>query len=354
MIQPPSSNSDDRRSVMFFPSLGRLSDDGRTWHVNVRGAVFDPRRLTLSKRIMLRFLRRFIRAKPEDLESDIFKQRIRVFAAAAQRGVEIAVQIGSQVHALAERSKRNGQFSGQIAIHADDLGSLADNGHVHRGWLRFDLATQDGLASTETGQVQLLSPAGVSVISDIDDTIKHSDVRSRRALLQNTFLHRFQWIEGMARLYQRWFAQGASFHYVSSSPWQLYDALSELFRTEGFPQGTFHLRTLFRLRDHMLRRLFVLRRRGKGEIIRSIVETYPSRRFVLVGDSGEIDPEIYAAVARRFPAQVSRILIRELPQRGISGRRGRKVFRGLPPELWTTFHDPNELPDLLPVGESIA
>ena len=68
----------------------------------------------------------------------------------------------------------------------------------------------------------LVPPEGLSIISDIDDTVKVSNVLNKRELLANTFLREFTPIEGMAALFRRWGrAHGAVFHYVSASPWQL-------------------------------------------------------------------------------------------------------------------------------------
>jgi phosphatidate phosphatase APP1 len=180
------------------------------------------------------------------------------------------------------------------------------------------------------------------IISDIDDTIKHTEVTSRRRLLINTFLNHFQSIRGMSEAYQQWAGRGAVFHYVSSSPWQLFDHLHEFSQAVGFPDGSVHLRA-FRLRDHMLRRMLLIRRRGKATVIRSLLSTFPDRRFLLVGDSGELDPEIYAKAARRFPQQVSRIVIRELPQRPLRGERQDRLMRQVPEEKWHLFHDAEEL-----------
>ena len=91
-------------------------------------------------------------------------------------------------------------------------------------------------------------------------------------------------------MYRDWADRGAMFHYVSASPWQLYHCLSELVHESGFPPGTFHLRAV-RLRDPSILRLFLARRRAKRKVIRSILRMFPDRRFVLVGDSGEKDPE---------------------------------------------------------------
>jgi phosphatidate phosphatase APP1 len=190
-----------------------------------------------------------------------------------------------------------------------------------------------------------LEPTGVSIVSDIDDTIKFTDVGNRRRMLQNTFLRPFATIEGMAPRYQQWAAENAAFHYVSSSPWQLFAPLEQWRRAAGFPEGTFHLRQ-FRLGVHMLRRLLRIRRHGKARVIHDLLERFPQRQFVLIGDSGERDPEIYGALARRFP-QVSAIWIRELAHRPMGAERLGKAFRQLDRGRCRVFERAAELPQEL-------
>ncbi len=74
---------------------------------------------------------------------------------------------------------------------------------------------------TFTCTVYVLARHGISVISDIDDTIKISNVLSKRLLLKHTFYTYFKPVEGMSDLYQKWSEQKCQFHYVSASPWQL-------------------------------------------------------------------------------------------------------------------------------------
>jgi phosphatidate phosphatase APP1 len=169
--------------------------------------------------------------------------------------------------------------------------------------------------------------------------------------LVNTFLNEYRSVEGMAELYRFWAEQGADFHYVSSSPWQLFQPLYQLCQTAGFPPGSFHLRS-FRLRDHMLRRLLRIRRRGKTAVIATIVELFPQRRFVLVGDSGEKDPEIYGDIARCFPDRVSSILIRDLPPRRLDAARVKRAFRDIPDDKYFVFTQPDEIRDRLPALNS--
>lgn len=346
------SDTQPHLGVVFFPSVGHLSPDGAAWNLEIAGLVYAPGTLTFRGRLVLKALRRMMRVAPEAFESDLFRQRLAGFLALGQRGRRIAVRIGDETFRLKKKSKSNGLFRGEVRVDAERIETLRQTGAIScNNWLRFELESNDGLPAAE-GRVQLLSEGGLSVITDIDDTIKLSAVHCKRTLLANTFLRDFVPIDGMPRLYRSWADQGATFHYVSSSPWQLFQPLSEFCTSATFPDGTFHLRP-FRIRDQMLARLFLFRRRGKGSVIQSIVKRFPNRRFVLVGDSGEKDPEIYAKVAQRFPERVSSIFIRNLAERPFERRRQEKIFRRVRPDLCKIFEDVDELPRLLPLVEPV-
>jgi phosphatidate phosphatase APP1 len=140
---------------------------------------------------------------------------------------------------------------------------------------------------------------------------------------------------------------GAQFHYVSASPWQLYQPLSEFVRRNGFPAGTFHLK-YFRVMDGTVLNLFQSPEAYKPGVIEPLLERFPQRRFVLVGDSGERDPEIYGALARKFPRQIVRILIRDVTGEAADAPRYRKAFDGLPLAQWRIFKEPEEIRDAVP------
>jgi phosphatidate phosphatase APP1 len=123
--------------------------------------------------------------------------------------------------------------------------------------------------------------------------------------------------------------------------------LQGLFGASGFPGGSFHLRA-FRLRDHLLRKLLMLRRSGKAVVIHSLLRTFPQRKFVLVGDSVEADPEIYGAAARAFPGQVQQIFIRSLPGPKNDPGRYAAAFRGLRPGVVRMFSSANDIAHELP------
>ena len=349
MISDPvfSTNLAGNESVVLFQTFAHLADGGRTWRIGVRGVVFEPGNVRLRERIMLRLLQRAMQAPDDAINSDVFRSRIQGFIAGVEKGKRLAVRIGPRVYRLRKKTKRNGQFSAVLRLPVEEVDFLRRSGGYEGDWLKFEVVTNAGDERRFEGRAQCIPHSGLSIITDIDDTIKHTKVTCRRSLLENTFLKEFQAIEGMALLYRNWFENGAVFHYVSSSPWQLYAPLLEWCDREGFPPGAFHLRS-FRLRDHMLRRMLLIRRPGKGTVIKSLLRTFPGRQFILIGDSGEADPEIYGALARKYPYQVQSVLIRELPERRFDPLRWAKAFRSVPAGRCRTFRHAEELQNLLP------
>jgi hypothetical protein len=338
----PLTNLQRDDSVHLFPSLAALQPDGKSWRATVSGIVFRDGRLTMGKKLILGILRRAMRASREEFTSDLFRERVRGFVADASKGKRLAVRIGDDVYPLARRTRRSGLFHEDVTLAAERIGIASDQQAV----LPISLVDQQGNQLSPTGQLHLLTQRGISVISDIDDTIKETAVHERRTMLVNTFLREFMPIAGVGDVFRRWRQQGAAFHYVSSSPWQLYEPLAKYFDEVALPTGTFHLRA-FRLRDHMLRRIFLGRRPAKGAVMRNILQRFPLRQFVLVGDSGEYDPEIYGSLARRFPSQVSSILIRRVPGQQIAPFRWQRAFRKLPAEQWRLFDDVAEIADVI-------
>jgi phosphatidate phosphatase APP1 len=339
-----NTNLEPGETVVLYPTFGHLVEEGRAWRIAVQGTVFESGQVGFRKRILLRLLRRVMQARPEDLDTEIFRQRIQGFIAATEKGKRISVRVGPESQVLRKASNRSGYFSGAIRIAAEQVQAV--NGNTQDRWLKLETVHPHVANGHFHAHVQLLKDEGTSIISDIDDTIKHTEVSCRQTLLANTFLNEYRCIDGMAELYQSWAARGADFHYVSSSPWQLFQPLHELCQSAGFPPGSFHLRS-FRLRDHMLRRLLRIRRRGKATVIRAIVGLFPQRRFVLIGDSGEKDPEIYGDIARRFPDRVIAIFIRDLPGCQMDQSRAKKAFRGTPQERCFVFRRAEELRDRL-------
>ncbi|KAG0376316.1 hypothetical protein BGX24_007917 [Mortierella sp. AD032] len=237
------------------------------------------------------------------------------------RGVFPTVQVASRPGGHFDGTLRMG--SGEVEAHRS---KDTDTGHPR--FLKLHAHHVD-MPDTCHGVVNLIDPEGVSVISDIDDTIKETNVTAgARIILRNTFLKDMMEVEGMASVYKRWWTQGAAIHYVSNSPWQLIPSLLEFFQTHMFPPGSAHLR----LHDNVLKTYFTAPGENKRRSIREILTDFPDRKFILVGDSGEIDMEIYTEMALEFPGQIVKIFIRD-----ITTARLKEMVSKMPPTRSLSF-----------------
>lgn len=194
-----------------------------------------------------------------------------------------------------------------------------------------------------SGQIFRLESEGVSIVSDIDDTIKITEVRDKEATLRNTFLREFQAVPGMAEFYQILATErNANFHYISASPWQLYEPLAAMVASNGFPAGTFELKE-FRWKGRKFFSLFASPEKYKPGVIEPLLKQFPNREFVLIGDSGERDPEIYGALARKFPEQITQIYIRDVTDEAAESERYQTAFQAIPRAKWQIFRVPTGL-----------
>ncbi len=337
-----SGNEDvSRMNIEAFPGYGRQLASG-DWKFFLSGVVYQsPENFNMRQRMMIRMLGNAMQATPEQLQCDLFQQRVAPFLADAEHKRHIKVTIGGESFRLVKRTYRNGHFRGSVTVGAKQVEAVLDSDAGGDPTIPYYVSLVDHSTLDAHGNLRLIADGGVSVISDIDDTIKISGVGNRKELLANTFLREFQSVAGMAELYQNWAASGVSFHYVSSSPWQLYQALQDLHTELSFPVGTMHLRN-FRLRDQLFKK-FRIRRHGKVSAIQSLLKGLPNQKFVLIGDSGEKDPEIYRKICRRFPGRVRGLFIRDLPNRRMTDERMEKLRKALPGGACDRFSDADAL-----------
>ena len=77
--------------------------------------------------------------------------------------------------------------------------------------------------------------------------------------------------------------------------------------------------------------------------IEKVIGRFPKRQLILVGDSGEKDPEVYGRVARNYPKRVRRVLIRNVTNEPRTAGRYGKAFADVPAERWVVFDDASEI-----------
>lgn len=324
--------------VQFAPTYGRLSAAGDYWQVAIRGRVVTPRPDNLRKSLLMQIFRRAIRVGPEQLANcPQLQSRIHDFLMLGLRNRPVSVRLGARLYPLKRRSKAGGYFNSPIRI---PVCEVETNPAVEEAptWVSFQ--HDEHHHAWEPGRAMLVPPVGPSVISDIDDTLKETHATNRRQLLLNTFLNPFSSIPGMASLFRTWALSGAAVHYVSASPWQLFGPLREFLAAEGFPDGSFDLRSI-KLEGTGTLRLLLGGKRDKRKSVKNILRWFPHRKFLLIGDSGERDPEIYGWAARKFPDQVEMICIRHLQP--LKRKRLRAAFHDIPKSKIRLFHDAEEL-----------
>ena len=158
--------------------------------------------------------------------------------------------------------------------------------------------------------------ARLAVISDVDDTVVPTGAARLLRLARNLVVHNAHSrvpFPGVAAFYRALAAgcgaEGNPFLYLSSGPWNLYDLLAEAFRLHGLPAGA------LLLRDWGLGPLQTLPTRHRDHklaAIRRTMELWPHLPFLLVGDSGQHDPEIYCEAAAEQRGRVLAVYIRDV------------------------------------------
>jgi phosphatidate phosphatase APP1 len=177
---------------------------------------------------------------------------------------------------------------------------------------------QEGLVQATTQVLVPPESARYVVISDIDDTVIQTGATSLLHMARTVFLSNartrlpFPGVAALLRaLYQG--PEGNNhdpLFYVSSSPWNLYDLLSDFFNLQGIPDGP----VLF-LRDWGLTHDEILplhNRDYKLRTIREIISLYSHLPYILIGDSGQEDPEIYTEIASEYPHRVLAVYVRNV------------------------------------------
>ncbi|MEW6737948.1 MAG: phosphatase domain-containing protein [Acidobacteriota bacterium] len=175
----------------------------------------------------------------------------------------------------------------------------------------------DGKLVKAIGKVLLpSSQARFGVISDIDDTVIQTNVGNKLKMILGIALLNARTrlpFKGVAGFYNA-LQQGSSgkennpIFYISSSPWNLYDPLIEFLEIHGIPIGPLFLKdfgeqTILDASNHFAH---------KTDKIERLLALYPHLPFILIGDNGEQDPEIYTTIVSKYPDRVRVIYIRSV------------------------------------------
>ncbi len=287
----------DKLQIIAFESYGTDS------HFYAHGRALEDEEIDLSKKGFLNLLlNSFKRFETDEIRNT---------------GITLQLPDGRTV-------KGNTDMRGYYRIDASfkDLSQLANE----EGWLNYEISYSDMSLKREILHqnrfpAKLLIPSTKSdfgIISDIDDTILHTGVVSslKWKVVFNTLFKRPGQrtpLEGAAEFYGR-LHRGRSgkavnpIFYVSHSPWNLYRYLEMFLTQNDFPKGPVLLRNFPKWGGIGADK----EKFQKQKEIVNILKTYPGLKFILIGDSGEHDADIYKEIAERYPDNILAIYLRSV------------------------------------------
>ncbi|WP_293908954.1 phosphatase domain-containing protein [Deinococcus sp.] len=271
-----------------------------------------PQRLQLTGRVLLpRTSRPPRQAEPRWRN---FLGILRLLLSRAVEGVEISGNLGG---AVARATSDNDGFFTLVWEHGRPVQTQTPvqtqaqiQAQPDAEWAQAQLRIE-GRDRTTQAQLRVVQGARFGIISDLDDTVIQSDVTSLPQMLGTVLSGNartrlpFPGVSALYRALVREPGTSNPIFYVSSSPWNFFELLWTFLKYRRLPLGPLFLRNwgaeLLSGHGH-----------HKHAIIEALMDRYPALPFVLIGDSGEQDPEIYAEVVRRRPGRVLAVYIRKV------------------------------------------
>jgi len=329
------------KEVWFLDALAVEQDDG-SFKVRVDAWVFEEESRSLAVSALASWIGIDLnQLSPE--QKVTFAERTRYFRTDSERGKQLKVRLSrtdlesgnvrlsDQILTL-PRTDAAGRATGELNVGREWVHWKGEPGGF--GWIAWELEALERSLLESLNSAYVIPAEGVSIVSDIDDTIKISEVLDRKTLIRNTFLEPFRAVPGMAEWYQEMARDEPKvfFHYLSASPIQLGPALMYFLHEANFPQGVLHLRestswrTLYANQDETIAH--------KKNVLTRLLTDFPKRKFILIGDSGERDPEIYADIARAYPGRIISIHIRNVTGEDRAAVRYQQTFNGIDPQIW--------------------
>ncbi len=218
----------------------------------------------------------------------------------------------------------------EVQVYGTFEGQTTESITCDEGYYNFEIPTQ--VSSSEgqlwhnvtieaegvktIGEIQIPhSTTNLGIISDIDDTILQTDAANIIKMMVNTFTKNSQTrltFPGVKELYKglqkgKLGTELNPIFYLSNSPWNLYDFLDEFIEINGIPKGSILLRDFGFDNDKI-----IADSGHKLKTTEKLIHFYPNMKFILIGDSGEKDPEYYQEIAEKYPKRIKAIYIRDV------------------------------------------
>ena len=282
--------------IIIFPYRGY----GSSTSLTIRGRVLEDKGLATPS--------------PEDTLWQNFKAMIRRIDSDEIPFIRLQASFQGQTQVVSTDDE--GYFEVNFAVDASQLNTEYYWHQIHFELLDTVLENQSKVEAV--GEVMIPpAEAEYGIISDVDDTVLITDSTKFIRMMRRTFTENatvrmpFQGITAFYYALQ----QGKNgygvnpFFFVSSSPWNIYDLLTDFFTLNHLPKGPLLLRDLGLDDTKFIKEKHNVHKLGN---LRKILDTYAHLQFILVGDSGQHDPEIYQQIVTEYPGRILAIYIRDV------------------------------------------
>jgi phosphatidate phosphatase APP1 len=156
------------------------------------------------------------------------------------------------------------------------------------------------------------------VISDLDDTLIHSFIRNKLRQIRTllfTSVEKRKAVDDMLKLIRRLALSGATPFYLSNSEQNLYPMLFRFLTLNQFPVGPIFLKQYTRFQHLLAKRLLRKKNPHKLNTLKRIMELFPNKKYILIGDNTQHDLSIYLSIAEKHAEKIRYIIIRKVYSR---------------------------------------
>ncbi len=259
----------------------------------------------------------------------------------------VAAKGGAQVIVMPDETTEFGDFSAFVPLANTTIQSGGNTTHLEQGNLTANIQALNyyaGNATLGNATAYLVPPVGFTIISDIDDILRVTKIYKPAEGLLNSFARAFTPWMNMPEVYADWARRipDLHYHYLTTTPEQATPNYMD-FIYKTYPLGSFDTRPLnfSDVKATLSIRKFLLNR---------IFETYPERKFILVGDTSNSDiMDDYPALVNDFPNQVACIWLRNVTTTDGDEFKfpyNTKGFKDLNNQQYMFFNTPDDLKGL--------
>lgn len=223
------------------------------------------------------------------------------------------VEIEAEMEGVLAKTKSDEEGFFKLSFKTASGNKIADGWHeavLRITNMPFDVEFEE----TATAQILITNQQdNFGIISDVDDTIIKSSAmntfKKLKIMLTQNARNRVAF-EGVEKLYRHLVANGKNpLFFVSGSSWNLYDMLVSFCEHQNIPKAPFFLRNLGLSPEQWLKQDTSP---YKKAYIKQIMNVFNRMSFILIGDSGQKDPEIYADICNEFPGRIKAVYIRHV------------------------------------------